>query len=50
MHILIRHQDMFVFSGAFYVAKGDSDDDTRCDEPFGCDTVVANIKDAFIRL
>ena len=34
---------MFVFSGAFYVAKGDSDDDPRCDEPSGRDTVVANV-------
>ena len=34
---------MFFFSGAFYVVKGDSDDDNVCRESSGCDTASANI-------
>ena len=34
---------MFFVLGAFYVVKGDSDDDNSCNESSGCDTAAANI-------
>ena len=36
---------MLLFSDTFYIVKGDSDDDHRCDEPFGCATVAAPIQE-----
>ena len=36
---------MLFFSGAFYVVKGDSDDDNTCTEPSGCDTAAASINE-----
>ena len=43
---LLRYQDIFLFSGAFYVVKGDSDDDQSCTEYSGCKTVAANIEES----
>ena len=42
---IVKYKGALLFAGAFYIVKGDGDDDSGCDENSICDTVAASINE-----